>query len=126
MQLPSRSLRSLLLLSLLACLVLPASSSAQGAPNVVIETRKTAFRKIDILVGELEVLSGGRRAADSAVLVRDTLVRDLDYSGFFRPGDRTGQVVADGDTLDYEFTIEGVFEGRFHCDLEQKFLEMES
>ncbi len=88
-------------------LVTPALAQ-RGNPEVEIGTVQVAFRKIDILVGELEVLSGGQSATDLAGRVRGILIQDLRYSGLFR----IGASEADGDSLDLEFAIEGTVEGR--------------
>jgi len=87
----------------------PPPAAAQGTPDVVLQASKTAFRKIDILVGALDVLSGGMGSVDQANLVEDVTARDLQYSGFFRVGRLESQ--AETDSLDFEFAIEGTVEG---------------
>ncbi|MEN8007476.1 MAG: hypothetical protein ABFS42_10700 [Candidatus Krumholzibacteriota bacterium] len=98
-----------LLLILVAVLsVSPTAALAQGRNNeVVIEHTKTAFIKTDVLISELDVLSGGVASADAANLMTDIIGNDLRLSGLFRVGMFEGE----SDSLEFEFTIEGTVEG---------------
>jgi TolB protein len=87
----------------------PAGVRAQGVPDVTLGVTKTAFAKIDIFVGTLDVLSGGMAAVEAATLLESTIARDLRYSGLFRVGMLEGD--AKRDTLAYEFAIRGSVEG---------------
>ena len=86
---------------------LPAA--AQRVPDVTLGVTKTAHEKIDILVGVLDVLSGGLAAVESASLLELTLARDLEYSGLFRVGQDAA--AARRDTIAFEFAIRGSLEG---------------
>nr|MEE4268373.1 hypothetical protein [Candidatus Krumholzibacteria bacterium] len=89
-------------------ILIPMSAHAQGGgPEVGLEITKTAFQKIDILVGLLDVLSGGMPAVGSADTLQAVMTSDLRLSGLFR----TGRAEAQSDTLNFEYTIEGTVEG---------------
>ncbi len=97
---------------LLLLLVLPAlcAVDARGqVPDVTLEVTKTAYRKIDILVGTLDVLSGGMPAVDAATTLETTMAQDLQYSGLFRVGMLESQ--AERDSLNLEFAVRGAVEG---------------
>jgi TolB protein len=99
---------------LLCCLVLvlllgPSSSPGQGVPDVTLQATQTAFAKIDVLVGTLDVLSGGMPAVDAASLLETTIARDLEYSGLFRVAMLETQAVRD--SLNLEFAVRGQVEG---------------
>jgi TolB protein len=81
----------------------------QGVPNVDMGVTKTAYEKIDILVGTLDVLSGGMAAVDDATLLERTLADDFDFSGLFRVGILEKQ--AETDSLNFQFAIRGSVEG---------------
>ena len=90
------------------CLLWFGPAAAQGRNDeVIIEHTSTAFIKTDVLISELDVLSGGVESADAAVQMADIISSDLHLSGLFRVGLSEG----DSDTLDFEFTIEGTVEG---------------
>ncbi len=97
---------------LLGALLLGALSGvavAQRVPDVTLGVTKTAHQKIDILVADLDVLSGGLAAVEAALLLERTIARDLEYSGLFRVG--SGEGAAARDTLNFEFAIRGSVEG---------------
>lgn len=89
--------------------LLPVAASGQGVPDVTLGVTKTAFQKIDILVGTLDVLSGGMAAVESATLLERVIAQDLRYSGLFRVGMLEGD--ARRDTLNFEFAVRGRVEG---------------
>jgi TolB protein len=78
-----------------------------GAPDVTLHAEKTAYQKIDILVGRLEVLSGGETAVEQGERAGSIVARDLAYSGLFR----VGRDEAESDSLKYDFAVEGTVEG---------------
>lgn len=88
-------------------LVLATSAAAQPATDVVIDHTQVAWQKTRILVGMLDVLSGGMPSVQAADLVQDVLVSDFRLSGLFLPAMRD----VEGDTLVYEFAVEGRVEG---------------
>ena len=99
--------RSLILI--LLCGILPGwrgEAVAQGS-EVVIETTRTAYRKTDVLIIPLDILSGGERAAAGADLVGAVLRSDLDLSGLCRTGTSTDEP----DSFAFEYVIEGRVEG---------------
>jgi len=97
-----------LILPLLLVLVLPAvPATAQRSTEVQLGTTAEAWAKTPILVNMLDVLSGGMQAVEAADLVQEVLVSDLGLSGLFLPAMRD----VEGDTLEYEFAIEGSVEG---------------
>ncbi len=103
-------MRTFTLASLLAVLLTAVSALAQGSiPDVIMETTKTAFQKTDLLVGTLDVLSGGVPSVEAADRLEEVLANDLLYSGFFRVGRTENQVRAD--SLKIEFAIQGSVEG---------------
>jgi TolB protein len=107
---PMHTVRIFRTLTALLLLLSPAAGGAlaQGrGPEVGLEITKTAFRKIDIKVNMLDVLSGGMPAVTSADTVEAVVGRDLRFSGLFRTGMSEGQ----SDSLDFEYTIEGSIEG---------------
>lgn len=86
----------------------PAAAVAQGgSSDVVLETTKSAFVKIDIQVNPLDVLAGGPGSVTAGQLVEGVLVQDLQFSGLFRVGGES----TPADSLNFEFTIEGTVEG---------------
>ncbi len=80
---------------------------AQTSSEVTLQTTTSAWQKTHILVNMLDVLSGGMPAVDTADLVQEVLVNDLELSGLFLPAMRD----AEGDSLTYQFAIEGSVEG---------------
>ena len=99
-------LRRILPLLLLAVLtVTPAM--AQRSTEVQLGTTAEAWAKTPILVNMFDVLSGGMPAVEAADLVQEVLVNDLRLSGLFLPAMRD----VEGDTLEYEFAVEGSVEG---------------
>lgn len=100
-------------LCLVVCLLIvairPLPGAAQGVPDVTLGVTKTAFAKIDILVGTLDVLSGGLAAVEAAAALERTLTRDLEFSGLFRVG--SGEQPATAGDLNFEFAIRGSVEG---------------
>ena len=110
---PRRIFFVLCMSPLLVILVLsglaPAAARAQSSGDVVLHATKTAYQRIDVLVGLLDVLSGGMAAVEAADLVEEVVTRDLRYSGYFRVGITEAQAITD--SLNYEFTIEGSVEG---------------
>ena len=100
--------RSLLPVVLVAVLLTGVSAFAQGrSSEVVIQTTKAAYRKTDILVNMLDVLSGGRASVQAGELVHSVIYSDMDYSGLMR----AGTMEAQSDTMEFEFVIEGTVEG---------------
>jgi len=97
------------LVIVLSCLATAAGAGAQSVPDVTLGVTKTAFEKIDILVGTLDVLSGGMPAVDQATELETTIARDLEYSGLFRVGILESQ--AERDSLNFEFAVRGAVEG---------------
>lgn len=93
---------------LLVCLA-PAIAGGQAVPDVTLGVTKTAYEKIDILVGTLDVLSGGMPAVEAATLLETTVARDLEYSGLFRVGLLESRAGREG--LKFEFAIRGSVEG---------------
>jgi TolB protein len=104
-----KSAKSIVCCLLIVALLMPAgSASAQGrSSEVVIQTTKTAFKKTDILVNMLDVLSGGRASVQAAEMMHSVIYSDLDYSGLMRAGTAEAQA----DSMDFEFIIEGTVEG---------------
>jgi len=100
---------------LLVCLA-PAIAGGQAVPDVTLGVTKTAYEKIDILVGTLDVLSGGMPAVEAATLLETTVARDLEYSGLFRVGLLESRAGREG--LKFEFAIRGSVEGPV-CDAAQ-------
>ncbi len=106
--------RLIITLSLAAAwlLALAPAAVAQGRKSeVVIEHTTSAFIKTDLLLGPLDVLSGGPSAVAAADLMREVIGSDLVLSGLFRVGGAEDDNVAGGDTLQFEYTIEGTVEG---------------
>ena len=91
----------------LALLVAAAPAVAQRSTEVEIGTTRQAWAKTPILVTMLDVLSGGTASVQAADLVQEVLVDDLRLSGLFLPSMRD----VEGDTVQYEFAIEGSVEG---------------
>ncbi len=103
-----RSFGILLSVFFLSCSILPGLAQAQGRhTEVVIEHTGTAFIKTDILIRDLDVLSGGVESADAANLMNRIVANDLRLSGLFL----VGFSEENPDSLKYEFTIEGTVEG---------------
>jgi TolB protein len=98
-----------LLPSLLLVFALPAVAQQ---PEVGLSITKTAYEKIDILLAELDVLSGGRESVTAADTLESVLGRDLIYSGLFQVlrgvDSGTGE---DGEGVEVSWTIEGTVEG---------------
>jgi len=82
-------------------------ASAQGGTDFIIEHTSSAFIKTDVLLAPLDVLSGGESAVAAGETVSAVVGDDLAYSGLFRVGMAEGS----GDSLHFEYTIEGVIEG---------------
>ena len=102
------SLKKCLLTTTLFCLFLPALAWGQGrGSEVVLDITKTAFIKTDVLIRDLDVLSGGVESADAASLMNQIVANDLLLSGLFL----VGFSEENPDSLKYEFTIEGTVEG---------------
>lgn len=102
------SLRRILVSLLLLAAWPQVGALAQGgSSDVVLETTKSAFVKIDIQVNPLDVLAGGPGSVTAGQLVEEVLGQDLRYSGLFRVGGET----TPADSLNFEFTIEGTVEG---------------
>ncbi len=92
----------------LTCVFWPNMALAQGRhTEVVIEHTGTAFIKTDVLIRDLDVLSGGVESADAANLMNRIVANDLRLSGLFL----VGFSEENPDSLKYEFTIEGTVEG---------------
>lgn len=85
----------------------PAALAQGRGPEVGLEITKAAYRRIDIQVNLLDVLSGGMPAVVTADTIGAVMDRDLRLSGLFR----TGSSPASGDSLNFEYTIEGTVEG---------------
>ncbi len=85
------------------------AGAASAQQDYVIDITKTAYLKYDILVGELDVLSGGTKSERTAQEVVTTIRQDLVYSGLFRVGESLES--AQADSLQYQFVIEGKIEG---------------
>ena len=100
-------LRFILVALLLMASALPVLG--QAVPNVEVGITKTAYEKTDILVGILDVLSGGIQSVDAATLIEQTLASDLKNSGLFRVGLRESG--AETDSLSFMFAIRGSVEG---------------
>ena len=97
------TVRLLLLGGLLATLsAVPAS-----ATDFTIEHTSSAFIKTDLEVNPLDVLSGGEESVLASDQLYEIISNDLIYSGLFRIEAVDGQ----GDTLNFEYTIEGTVEG---------------
>ncbi len=87
---------------------LPGLTLAQGRNSeVIIEHTSTAFIKTDVLITEMDVLSGGVASSEAGNLMAAVVANDLRLSGLFR----VGLFKDEGDSLDFEFTIEGTVEG---------------
>lgn len=100
--LKKNAVRGLVLLALVG-----SSLARAGQIEVGATISKTAYRKTDVLVNMLDVLSGGSRAVQTADLVEQVVNDDLVFSGLIRTGTSTDQ----GDTLDFLFSVEGTVEG---------------
>jgi TolB protein len=87
--------------------VLAAAAAVAQPADVVIDHTQVAWQKTRILVGMLDVLSGGMPSVTAADDVQDVLVSDFRLSGLFLPAMRD----VEGDTLVYEFAVEGSVEG---------------
>lgn len=104
----AKKLNFKLLVLIMVLALLPSLVLGQGrGPEVGLEITKTAFQKIDVLVGMLDVLSGGMPAVNSADTLESVIINDLKYSGLFR----TGRAEAQTDSMHFEYTIEGSVEG---------------
>ena len=95
----------ILMLALLLNMLAFVAFAGQIEVNTTIN--KTAFLKTDILVNDLDVLSGGAGSVEVAQLLEKVINDDLIFSGLIRTGSSEDQ----GDTLDFLFTIEGTVEG---------------
>ncbi len=102
-------MRRLTILLVFCPLLLVSVAVGQAVPEVELRVTKTAFQKIDVLIGTLDVLSGGMPAVDAATTLEKTVARDLDYSGLFRVGLLESQ--AERDSLHFEFAVRGSVEG---------------
>jgi len=101
-------LKNYMLAAIFALLLLPTASLAQGRNSeVVLDITKSAFVKTDVLIRDLDVLSGGVESADAAGLMNRIVANDLLLSGLFQ----VGFSEENPDSLEYEFTIEGTVEG---------------
>jgi TolB protein len=91
-------------------LVLVAGAAlGQGVPEVNLGVVKEAYQKTDVLVGTLDVLSGGMRSVDMATALEQTIAQDLEYSGLFRVALLESQAARD--SLDVQFAVRGSVEG---------------
>ena len=91
-----------------ALLCLAVTALGQGAPrDVGIVVTDYAELKVDVMVGALDVLSGGRDAVAAAELIEEVVRRDLEYSGLIRTEPAPDQA----DSLHYQFVVEGTVEG---------------
>ena len=73
------------LLLIFPFLLIAAAAVAQGVPEVDLGVVKEAYQKTDVLVGTLDVLSGGMRSVDMATASSsETIAQDLEFSGLFR------------------------------------------
>jgi TolB protein len=99
-------------LALAALLTMVAGTAAAQGRNseIVIEHTGSAFIKTDVKMFDLDVLSGGPDAVGAADLIGDIIANDLVLSGLCRVG-HAGMEEADGDSLNFEFAIEGTVEG---------------
>ncbi len=102
-----RILKFLLLPMVFILLIAPVVNAAPGQIEVGSTINKTAYRKTDILITTLDVLSGGATSVENAELVKSVINNDLVFSGLIRTGLSEDQ----SDTLDFLFTIEGTVEG---------------
>ena len=97
-----------------ACLVFAlicGVAAGQGRNSeIVIEHTGSAFIKTDVKMFDLDVLSGGPSSIEAADLIGGVIANDLILSGLCRVG-HAGLEDADGDTLNFEFAIEGTVEG---------------
>jgi len=80
---------------------------AQRNMEVQLGATAQAYDRTPILVNMMDVLSGGMPAVETADLLQDILLNDLQLSGFFLPS----MTDVDGDTLVFDFAIEGTVEG---------------
>ena len=62
------------LLLVFPLLLVAAAALAQGVPEVNLGVGKEAYQKTDVLVGTLDVLSGGMRSVDMATALEQTIV----------------------------------------------------
>ena len=103
-----RSFRILLPVFFLTCAILPKLTLAQGrSTEVVIEHSGTAFIKTDVLIRELDILSGGMDSVEAADTMNRVVANDLRLSGLFQ----VGFSEENPDSLQFEFTVEGTVEG---------------
>lgn len=94
-------------LGALLWLLAATMAMAQSNSDYVIEHTSSAFIKTDVEISPLDVLSGGESSVDAADQLRHIIETDLIYSGLFRTSpNQTG-----GDSLAFEYTIEGSVEG---------------
>jgi TolB protein len=91
-------------------LLAAAPAIAQRDQEYAFDIVKTAFEKVDIHVEELEILSGGREAEESAALLRGILAQDLRFSGLFRVAGDGGPDAPDSTAVAY--AVQGSVEGR--------------
>lgn len=100
--------RLLLICGTISVLTGASSALAQGRiPDFVIEHTESAYLKTDVMLGTLDVLSGGERSIQAADLLHEVVGDDLVFSGLFRVGAAEGGA----DSLNFEYTIEGTVEG---------------
>ena len=93
---------------LLAVVTVAGTAVAQSrSSEVVIEHTSTAFIKTDVLMQELDVLSGGPESVAAADLMLTVISNDLNLSGLFQ----VGFSESNPESLQFEFTIEGTVEG---------------
>ncbi len=92
-----------LFLVILSLLAVPAWAQIEVGSTI----SKTAYRKTDILINMLDVLSGGTASVTTADFLENVINDDLVFSGIIR----TGRSEDQSDTLDFLFTIEGTVEG---------------
>ncbi len=97
----------LLQVILILVLMVPSALLAQGQKEAVINLTTTSYLRVDVLVGMLDVLSGGMPAVETADLLEDVISQDLELSGLFRTGWKESQA----DSMEFLFTIEGSVEG---------------
>ncbi len=100
-------MRKILVLAFLAAGLAAGPAAAQRGSEVVIDHTTHAWEKTPILVGLLDVLSGGMPAVNTADQLQDVLANDLKLSGLFLPAFKD----VEGDSLTYQYAIEGSVEG---------------
>ncbi len=96
--------------ALVLCLVVSLEKPALAVGDKIevgSTISKSAYAKTDILVNMLDVLSGGTASVETADVIEAVINNDLIFSGLIR----TGQSESQGDSLNFQYTIEGTVEG---------------